>query len=81
MTLERQLVLPGARYKSHMERCAPARWRTVAGLEDGSGLLEGGGKALRSVRLNAPLDAARPGVKRIVQLASEDAVRAEAKCR
>ena len=35
-------------------------------LDDGSGLLEGGGKTLRSIRLNTPLDAARPEVKRII---------------
>jgi hypothetical protein len=54
-------------------------------LEDGSGLLEGGGKALRSIRLNTPLDAARPGVKRVLrrafQLASEHVVRREVKGR
>jgi hypothetical protein len=35
-------------------------------LDDGSGLLEGGGKELRFVRLRAPADAERPAVKRIV---------------
>jgi hypothetical protein len=37
-------------------------------LDDGSGLLEGGGKA-RFVRLRTPADAGRPAVKRIVRLA------------
>jgi hypothetical protein len=54
-------------------------------LEDSSGLLEGGGKALRSIRLNTPPDAARPEVRRILrrafQLASEEAVRADAESR
>jgi hypothetical protein len=38
-------------------------------LDDGSGLLEGGGKDLRFLRLRAPADAARPAVKRIVRKA------------
>ena len=37
-------------------------------LDDGSGLLEGGGKA-RFVRLRTPADAERPAVKRIVRQA------------
>jgi hypothetical protein len=45
-------------------------------LDDGSGLLEGGGKVMRSIRLNAPRDAARPEVERMLrrafQLASEE---------
>jgi hypothetical protein len=36
-------------------------------LDDGSGLLEGGGKEMRSIRLRAPADAERPAVKRIVR--------------
>src|SRR3989442_15947235 len=38
-------------------------------LDDGSGLLEGGGKQLRFLRLRAPADAARPAVKRLVRKA------------
>lgn len=38
-------------------------------LEDGSGLLEGGGKDLRFIRLRTPADAARPAVKRMVRKA------------
>jgi hypothetical protein len=38
-------------------------------LDDGSGLLVGGGKALRSVKLNTPLEAARPEVKRLLRRA------------
>lgn len=38
-------------------------------LDDGSGLLEGGGKALRFIRLRAPADAERPAVKRIIRKA------------
>jgi hypothetical protein len=45
-------------------------------LEDSAGLLEGGGKALRSIRLNAPPDAARPEVKRILRRAFQLARRA-----
>jgi hypothetical protein len=40
-------------------------------IDDGSGLLEGKGKKLRSIRLDTPLDAARPEVKRIICRASE----------
>jgi hypothetical protein len=40
-----------------------------AELNDGWGLLEGRGKALRSIRLNAPADASRPGVARIIRSA------------
>jgi hypothetical protein len=35
-------------------------------LDDGSGLLVGSGKKMRSIRLDAPLDATRPAVKRIL---------------
>jgi hypothetical protein len=38
-------------------------------LDDGSGLLVGGGKTMRSIRLDAPLDATRPEVKRILRRA------------
>jgi hypothetical protein len=38
-------------------------------LDDGSGLLEGGGKAMRFIRLRAPADAERPAVKRLVRKA------------
>ncbi len=38
-------------------------------LDDGSGLLEGGGSTMRSIRLRTPGDAARPAVKRIVRKA------------
>jgi hypothetical protein len=38
-------------------------------LDDGSGLLEGGGKEFRFVRLASPADAERPAVKRIVRKA------------
>ena len=38
-------------------------------LDDGSGLLEGGGKQLRFLRLRAPADATRPAVKRLVRKA------------
>jgi hypothetical protein len=38
-------------------------------LDGGSGLLEGRGKALRSIRLNAPADASRPGVARLIRSA------------
>jgi len=38
-------------------------------LDDDSGLLEGGGKEMRSIRLRAPADAERPAVKRIVRQA------------
>jgi hypothetical protein len=40
-------------------------------LDDGSGLLEGGGKAMRSIKLRTPEDAARPDVRRIVRRAFE----------
>jgi hypothetical protein len=36
-------------------------------LDDGSGLLTGGGKAMRSIRLDAPGDVARPAVKKILR--------------
>jgi uncharacterized protein YdhG (YjbR/CyaY superfamily) len=38
-------------------------------LDDGSGLLEGGGKTMRSIRLAAPRDASRPAVKRMLRKA------------
>jgi len=38
-------------------------------LDDGSGLLEGGGKEFRFVRLGSPADAERPAVKRVVRRA------------
>jgi uncharacterized protein DUF1801 len=38
-------------------------------LDDGSGLLEGGGMEMRSIRLNGPADAERPDVKRMVRKA------------
>jgi hypothetical protein len=38
-------------------------------LDDGSGLLQGSGKDLRFITLNAPADAERPAVKRIVRRA------------
>ncbi len=44
-------------------------------IDDGSGLLEGNGKTLRSIRLNTPLDAARAEVKRIIRRAYELAAR------
>jgi uncharacterized protein YdhG (YjbR/CyaY superfamily) len=37
-----------------------------AELDDGSGLLEGGGKTMRSIRLATPRDVARPEVKRML---------------
>jgi hypothetical protein len=38
-------------------------------LDDGSGLLEGGGKDMRAIRVRSPADAANPAVKRIVKRA------------
>lgn len=38
-------------------------------LDDGSGLLEGGGKEMRYITLRSPADAERPAVKRIVRKA------------
>jgi len=38
-------------------------------LDDGSGLLEGGGKEMRFIRLRAPADVERPAVKRILRQA------------
>jgi hypothetical protein len=38
-------------------------------LDDGSGLLEGGGKEMRFITLRAPADAERPAVKRMVRKA------------
>jgi len=38
-------------------------------LDDGSGLLQGSGKHLRSITLRAPSDAVRPAVKRVVRKA------------
>ena len=38
-------------------------------LDDGTGLLQGGGKDSRFIRLRTPADAERPAVKRIVRKA------------
>lgn len=38
-------------------------------LDDGTGLLQGGGKEMRSIRLSSPADAERPVVKRLVKKA------------
>ena len=38
-------------------------------LDDGSGLLQGGGKEMRFVKLTSPADAGRPNVKRMVRKA------------
>ena len=38
-------------------------------LDDGSGLLEGGGKDMRFIRLRTPADAETPGAKRMVRRA------------
>ncbi|HUE67019.1 MAG TPA: hypothetical protein VMP38_02475, partial [Candidatus Acidoferrum sp.] len=38
-------------------------------LDDGSGLLEGGGKEMRFIKLTSPADAGRPDVKRMVRKA------------
>ena len=38
-------------------------------LDDGSGLLQGGGKEMRFITLRAPADAERPEVKRLVRKA------------
>lgn len=38
-------------------------------LDDGSGLLEGGGKLMRFITLRSPADARRPAVKRMVKKA------------
>ena len=38
-------------------------------LDDGSGLLEGRGKVMRSIRLFTPRDAARPDVRRMLRKA------------
>ena len=38
-------------------------------IDDGSGLLQGGGKEMRSITLRAPVDAARPAVARMVRKA------------
>jgi hypothetical protein len=38
-------------------------------LDEGTGLLEGGGKRLRFIRLRSPTDADRPPVKRMVRKA------------
>jgi hypothetical protein len=38
-------------------------------MDDGSGLLQGGGKDMRFVRLDSPIDARRPEVKRLVRKA------------
>jgi uncharacterized protein YdhG (YjbR/CyaY superfamily) len=44
-------------------------------LDDGSGLLEGAGKTMRSIRLNTPRDAKRPQVKRMLRKAFQLASR------
>jgi hypothetical protein len=38
-------------------------------LDDGTGLLQGGGKQMRFVRLSSPADAERPNVKRMIRKA------------
>jgi uncharacterized protein DUF1801 len=38
-------------------------------LDDGSGLLQGGGKEMRSITLRAPADVERPAVKQMVRKA------------
>jgi hypothetical protein len=38
-------------------------------LDDGSGLLAGGGKQMRFIRLDTPADASRPAVKNLVRKA------------
>jgi hypothetical protein len=38
-------------------------------LDDGSGLLQGGGKEMRFITLRTPADAERPAVKRMLQKA------------
>lgn len=38
-------------------------------LDDGSGLLKGGGKEMRSITLRTPADAARPAVRELVRKA------------
>ncbi len=38
-------------------------------LDDGSGLLEGGGKEMRSITLRSPADVEQPAVKRMVRKA------------
>lgn len=40
-------------------------------LDDDSGLLEGSGKQMRSIKLRTPADAARPAVKRMLRKAFE----------
>jgi hypothetical protein len=40
-----------------------------ADLDDGAGLLEGSGKAMRSLKLSTPQDAARPEVRRMLRQA------------
>lgn len=40
-------------------------------LDDGSGLLAGGGKEMRSITLRTPADVERPQVKRLLQKAFE----------
>jgi hypothetical protein len=40
-------------------------------LDDGSGLLQGSGKEMRFITLNAPADAERPAVKRLIRKAFE----------
>ena len=45
-------------------------------LDDGSGLLEGGGKEFRFITLRSPADAERPAVRRIVRRAFKLGARA-----
>jgi hypothetical protein len=45
-----------------------------AELDDGSGLLDGGGKSMRFIRLTTPRDALRPEVRRMLQRAFSAAV-------
>lgn len=42
-------------------------------LDDGSGLLQGGGKKMRFVRLDSPADARRPALKKLIKKAFEQA--------
>lgn len=42
-------------------------------LDDGSGLLQGGGKEMRFVRLDSPADARRPAVRKLLKKAFEQA--------
>ncbi len=40
-------------------------------LDDGTGLLQGGGKEMRFIRLHSPADAEQPAVKRLIRRAFE----------